>query len=58
MIYEMILIYCNWVSTVAVVGALYKNRKEAVIYKEETNHKTLQRRRLHKIENKHTKQEN
>jgi len=38
---------------------LYKNRKETAIYtKREKVHKTLQKRRIHKVENKYTKQEN
>jgi len=35
---------------------LFKNRKEPAIYKGETIHKTTQKHRIHKIENKFTKQ--
>jgi len=40
---------------VAVVGKLVKNRRE-LYTKGETIHKTIQKHRINKIENKHTKQ--
>jgi len=53
-----IFIYCSWVSTRWQRSVnLYKNRKEAAIYRRETIHKTTQIQRiLQKIENKRAKQ--
>jgi len=55
-VYDMMYdIYSNWVSTQWQWSVdLYKNRKEKAIYKRETAHKTIQRYRIHKIENKNT----
>jgi len=53
-------IYCSWVSTWWQWSVdLCKIRKEAIIYTEgETIHKTIQKHRIHKMENKRAKQEN
>ena len=58
--YDMMLfIYCNWVSSRWQCSVnVDKNRKETAVYKGETIHKTIQKYRIHKIENKYTEQEN
>jgi hypothetical protein len=53
----MIFIYCIWVSTRWQLSVnLYKNRKEAAIYKRRNN--TQSNIKTQKTENKHTEQEN
>ena len=51
--YDVIFIYCNWVPT-----RWTKIGTSQLHTKGETTHKTIQKHRIHKIENKHTKQEN
>jgi hypothetical protein len=59
MIYDMIFIYCNWVSTWWQWSVnLYKNRKETAIYKRGNITQNNTKAQIHKIENKRTKQEN
>jgi len=54
----MIFIQCNWILTWwQWLVNLYKNRKETCIYGG-GGHKTIQKHRIHKLESKHTKQEN
>jgi len=49
----MIFIHCYWVSTRWQWSInLYKNRKERAICKGETIHQTIQKHRIHTIENK------
>ena len=48
----MIFIYCNCYHSVAVVGKLVQKIGKRQLYtKEETIHKTIQKHRIHKIEN-------
>ena len=55
-IYDMIFIYCNCVFTLWQWSvSLYKNRKQTATYKRRNNVQTIQKQRIHKIENKHTK---
>jgi len=54
--YGMVVIDCNWVSSRWQCSVdLWKNRKQTEP-KEKTTHKTIQKHRIHKIENKNTKQ--
>jgi hypothetical protein len=51
----MIFIYCNWVSTRwQLLVDLYKNKKETAVYKRINNKQTVQKHRIHKLENKLT----
>jgi len=43
---------------VAAVGKFVKNRKETAIYESRNNTQKIQKHRIHKIEKKHTKQDN
>jgi len=53
----MIFIDCNWVSTLWQWSVnLYKYRKETAIYKRRNSAQKVQKHRIHKIENKNTKQ--
>ena len=55
----MIFTYCNWVSTWWQWSVnLYKYRKEKMYTEGETIHTTIQKHKINKIENNHTKQEN
>jgi len=52
----MIFIYCSWVSTRWQWSVdWYKNRERKAIYKWRNSTKTVQKHRIHKIENKHKK---
>jgi hypothetical protein len=52
----MIFVYCNWVSNRWQWSVnLYKNRKETAIYERRNINITIQKHRIHKIENKHKK---
>jgi len=54
-----LFIYCNWVSTRWLCSAnLYKIGKRQLYTKGETILKTIRNHRIHKIENKYTKQRN
>jgi hypothetical protein len=59
LLYDKIFIYCNWVPTRWRWSVnSYKNRKETAMYQRGNNTPTLQKHRIHKLGNRHTKQEN